>query len=93
MGGVDRGESSERREGGEVREGGREWWGRGGGGGRVTDGGSQGAVDLGDFVVEGEEERVTEVRGGGWVGGRWLEQFVDGGEQDAGALVGAVDDG
>ena len=33
-----------------------------GGGGGVTNGGSQGAVDLGDFMVKGEEERVTEVR-------------------------------
>lgn len=56
-------------------------------GGGVTDNDSERAVDLGDFVVIGEEERVTEVRGGGWVKGRWPEQFVDGGEQDARVLV------
>lgn len=49
-----------------VKEGKGGWSGRGGdrngGGGGVTNGGSQGAVDLGDFMVKGEEERVTEVR-------------------------------
>ena len=49
----------------------------GGGCDGVADSGSQGAVDLGDFIVKGEEERVV----------------VDGGEQDAGVLVGAVDEG
>ena len=46
-----------------VREGGGVWEGEGdwdGGDGGVANGGSQGAVDLGDFIVKGEEER-------GWV--------------------------
>ena len=47
-----------------VKEGGRGWSGGdwNGSGGGVADGGSQGAVDLGDFIVKGEEERVAEVR-------------------------------
>lgn len=48
---------------------------------------------MGAFVVKCEEERVTEVRGGGWVEGQWPEQFVDSGEQDARVLVGTVDEG
>ena len=45
-----------------VREGGGRvvWEGEGdwdGGGGGVANGGSKGAVDLGDFIVKGEEER------------------------------------
>lgn len=82
MGGVNRGEGSE----------GREGWGRGGRSG-VTDSSSEGAIDLGEFIVEGKEEGVTEVRGCRWVGVWRLEQFVDSGEQDAGVPVGAVDEG
>ena len=56
--GVNGGEGSERSEGGVVWEGEGDWIGGGGG---VANGSSQGAVDLGDFIVEGEEERVAEV--------------------------------
>ena len=58
-GGVNRGEGSERSGEPVVREGEGD---RNGGGGGVTEGGSQGAVYLGDVIVKGEEERVTEVR-------------------------------
>ena len=90
MRGVNRGKGGEGRGGWVVRERGGV---RGGGGDRVDGDGSQGAVDFGDFVIEGKKERVAEVRGGGWCGVQWLEQLVDGGEQGAGVPVRAVDEG